>query len=33
MESEINRLGFDNMVEDIFVPTQKVIQIRKGKEN
>ena len=28
MESEINRLGFNNMVEDILVPTQKVIQIR-----
>jgi transcriptional antiterminator NusG len=32
MESEINRLGFKNMVEDILVPTQKVIQIRKGKK-
>ena len=32
MESEINRLGFNNMVEDILVPTQKVIQIRKGKK-
>jgi transcriptional antiterminator NusG len=32
MQSEINRLGFDNMVEDILVPTQKVIQIRKGKK-
>ncbi len=32
MESEINRLGFSNMVEDILVPTQKVIQIRKGKK-
>jgi transcriptional antiterminator NusG len=32
MESEINRLGLDNMVEDILVPTQKVIQIRKGKK-
>ena len=32
MESEINRLGFDNMVEDILVLTQKVIQIRKGKK-
>ena len=29
---EINRLGFNNMVEDILVPTQKVIQIRKGKK-
>ncbi len=32
MESEINRLGYNNMVEDILVPTQKVIQIRKGKK-
>jgi transcriptional antiterminator NusG len=32
MESEINRLGFNSMVEDILVPTQKVIQIRKGKK-
>ena len=32
IESEINRLGFNNMVEDILVPTQKVIQIRKGKK-
>ena len=32
MESEINRLGFNNMVEDILGPTQKVIQIRKGKK-
>ena len=32
MESEINRLGFKNLVEDILVPTQKVVQIRKGKK-
>ena len=32
MESEINRLGFNNLVEDIVVPTQKVVQIRKGKK-
>ena len=32
MESEINRLGFNNLVEDILVPTQKVVQIRKGKK-
>jgi len=25
MESEINRLGFNNLVEDILVPTQKVV--------
>jgi transcriptional antiterminator NusG len=33
MESEINRLGFSDHVEEILVPTQKVIQIRKGKKN
>ena len=32
MESEINRLGFNNLVEDILVPTQTVVQIRKGKK-
>ena len=32
MESEINRQGFNNLVEDILVPTQKVVQIRKGKK-
>jgi len=32
MESEINRLGFSNLVEEMLVPTQKVIQIRKGKK-
>ena len=32
MESEINRLGFSDLVEEILVPTQKVVQIRKGKK-
>ena len=32
MESEINRLGHSSLVEEILVPTQKVIQIRKGKK-
>lgn len=32
MESEIKRLGFADQVEEILVPTQKVIQIRKGKK-
>ena len=32
MESEINRLGFSKLVEEILVPTQKVVQIRKGKK-
>jgi transcriptional antiterminator NusG len=30
--SEIERLGYKNMVEDILVPTQKIVQIRKGKK-
>jgi len=32
MDSEINRLGFNDFVEDILVPTQRVVQIRKGKK-
>ena len=32
MESEINRLGLSDLVEEILVPTQKVVQIRKGKK-
>ncbi len=32
MESEINRLGHSKFVEEILVPTQKVVQIRKGKK-
>lgn len=32
MESEIKRLGHSSSVEEILVPTQKVIQIRKGKK-
>ena len=32
MESEINRLGHSKYVEEILVPTQKVVQIRKGKK-
>ena len=32
MESEINRLGFSHLVEEMLVPTQKVVQIRKGKK-
>ena len=30
--AEITRLGFKNEVEDILVPTEKVIQIRNGKK-
>jgi len=31
--SEISRFGYDHLVEDILVPTEKVIQIRNGKKN
>lgn len=30
--SEITRFGFDSQVEDILVPTEKVVQIRNGKK-
>ena len=32
IKSEISRLGYDNSVEDLLVPTEKVIQIRNGKK-
>ena len=32
IKSEISRFGFDNQVEDLLVPTEKVIQIRNGKK-
>ena len=32
MENEIKRLNISSYVEDIIVPTQKVIQIRNGKK-
>ena len=30
--SEISRLGYDSYLEDILVPTEKVVQIRNGKK-
>ena len=30
--SEISRLGYDHHLEDILVPTEKVVQIRNGKK-
>ena len=30
--SEINRLGYDSYLEDILVPTEKVVHIRNGKK-
>ena len=30
--SEIDRLGYSKLVEDILVPTEKIIQIRNGKK-
>jgi transcriptional antiterminator NusG len=32
IQSEVKRLKIDSFVEDIIVPTQKVIQIRNGKK-
>ena len=32
IENEISRLGMDNFVEEILVPQEKVVQIRKGKK-
>ena len=32
IKSEISRFGYDNQVEDLLVPTEKVIQIRNGKK-
>ena len=32
ISSEINRLGYDSHLEEILVPTEKVIQFRNGKK-
>ena len=32
IESEISRLGLEDYVEQVLVPTEKVIQIRNGKK-
>ena len=32
IENEISRLGMNNFVEEILVPQEKVVQIRKGKK-
>ena len=32
IESEIARLGFQDYLEDVLVPTEKVVQIRNGKK-
>jgi len=32
IESEVSRLGFSDYLEDILVPTEKVVQIRNGKK-
>jgi transcriptional antiterminator NusG len=29
---EITRMGYDKLVEDILVPTEKIVQIRNGKK-
>ena len=32
IESEINRMGYGDAVEELLVPTEKVVQIRNGKK-
>ena len=32
IKSEISRLGYESAVEDLLVPTEKVVQIRNGKK-
>ena len=32
IESEISRLGLEEFVEEVLVPTEKVVQIRNGKK-
>ena len=32
IENEISRLGLDDYVDQVLVPTEKVIQIRNGKK-
>ena len=32
IENEISRLGLDNFVDQVLVPTENVIQIRNGKK-
>ncbi|MGJ8549891.1 transcription termination/antitermination protein NusG [Winogradskyella wichelsiae] len=32
IESEISRLGLDDFVDQVLVPTEKVVQIRNGKK-
>ena len=32
IETEISRLGLDNFVDQVLVPTENVIQIRNGKK-
>ena len=32
IENEISRLGMSSFVEEILVPQEKVVQIRKGKK-
>jgi transcriptional antiterminator NusG len=32
IESEISRLNFEDLIEQVLIPTEKVYQIRKGKK-
>ena len=32
IENEITHMGMDSFIEEILVPSEKVVQIRKGKK-
>ena len=32
LESEINRLGYENLISNVLIPTERVFQIRNGKK-
>ncbi|HEX5743109.1 MAG TPA: transcription termination/antitermination NusG family protein, partial [Flavobacteriaceae bacterium] len=32
IENEVTRLGIDDYIKQVLVPTEKVIQIREGKK-
>jgi transcriptional antiterminator NusG len=33
IDNEVKRLNLSNFVEEVIVPTQKVVQIRNGKKS
>ena len=32
LDSEINRLGYENLISNVLIPTERVFQIRNGKK-